>query len=442
MKLKCLFLIALLLTILPFRAYGLTIEEEKKYGKQMYNEIALAVPVNNDVYMSLYLRTVTDRLEAVTSLQFPIIFTIIDSPTVDAFAAVGGYVFITTGLIALCETEDELAGVLGHEFAHISRRHVAKSVEKLGFLNWTTLAALAAAALIPNPAAKAAILAGSTAGAQQLVITYTRENEEEADALGAVNADKAGYSGLGTAAFLKKLRATSDNIQVPRYLLTHPHHAERIIKIESMWRDSKVRVDMSFFPYLVARAQILHANPAVGVEEIWLNKYRRDSTNPVNVYAAALIYSMKGDVNQSLEIIKSINSPQRNIFIGEILVNDRKFREAAETLKNETNPIGRYFLARAYEGDEDISKAINTYKGLARYADRYPEVYNRVGMLSGQIGNEGEGYEWLGRYYLEIGNIQIARTSLERAVNKYGINSKEAKNVMKVLDTLPGKRKQ
>ena len=51
-----------LLLVLPFTTFGLTIEEELKYGKEMYREIARAVPVNNDVYMSFYPRTVTDRL--------------------------------------------------------------------------------------------------------------------------------------------------------------------------------------------------------------------------------------------------------------------------------------------------------------------------------------------------------------------------------------------
>ena len=431
-----------LLLVLPFTTFGLTIEEELKYGKEMYREIARAVPVNNDVYMSFYLRTVTDRLEAVTDLQFPITFTIIDSPTIDAFASVGGYVFITTGLIALCDTEDELAGVLAHEFAHISRRHVSKSVEKQKYMNWTTLATMAAAALIPSAAGKGALLVGGMAGAQQMAITFTRENEEEADALGAINANKAGYGGLGTAAFLKKLRATSDNRQVPRYLLTHPYHSERIIVIESNWRESRVTVDGSFFPFLVARAQILHSSPAVGGDEIWLNRYRRDSADPVNAYAAALIYSMKGDADTSLRIIRGINSPHRDLFVGEMLVNERKFKEAAETLKNERDPIGRFYLAKAYEGEGDLSTAITTYKGIYGYADKYPELYNRVGMLSGQIGKEAEGYESLGKYYLETGNAEMAKTSLERAVNKYGINSKQGKDVMQLIDASWPKKKK
>ena len=84
-------------------------------------------------------------------------------------------------------------------------------------MTWSTLATIIAAALVPGAAGKSAIMAAGLGGAQQMAITYTREYEEEADALGAINADRAGYSGLGTAEFLKKLRATSDNKMVPRY---------------------------------------------------------------------------------------------------------------------------------------------------------------------------------------------------------------------------------
>ncbi|MCX5799457.1 MAG: M48 family metalloprotease, partial [Proteobacteria bacterium] len=68
--------------------------------------------------------------------------TIIESQSVDAFATPGGYVYITTGLIGLCDKEEELAGVLAHEFAHIGRRHIAKRMEKQKYINVGMLASM------------------------------------------------------------------------------------------------------------------------------------------------------------------------------------------------------------------------------------------------------------------------------------------------------------
>jgi predicted Zn-dependent protease len=443
MRLKSTVLLFVLLSFVPLKAYSaaITLEEEKKYGKQMYLQIANSVAVNNDPYISIYLRTVKEKLETTANPPFPIVFTLIDAPTVDAFASIGGFVYITTGLIAICDKEEEFAGVLSHEFAHISKRHVAKAIEKQKYVNWTTLAAVLAAAIVPGAQAKSAALVTGMGAAQQMSINYTRENEEEADRIGAINADKAGYGGLGTAEFLRKLRMTSGGKTVPQYLLTHPYHDERIIRIEHDWKNSKITADTSFFPYLVARAQILHSKAGLGVEEIWINRYMKNKDDPVNAYAAALIYSSKGNLEESIRTINNINSPYKNIFLGEMLINASRYKEAAAVLKEERNPIARLFLAKAYEGSGDREMAANTYWQLQEYAGTYPDIYNRMGRLLGMMGNEGAGYDYLGRYYMEVGKEDLARVHFEKAINKYGINTKEGKAVLKTLEeSFPRKR--
>ena len=128
MKLKLFFVVYLLFLSLCISSIcsGLTVEEEQKYGKEIFLQIANSVPINNDPYISLYLQDLKSRLEGVTSLPFPITLTVIQSQTVNAFATIGGYIYLTTGLIGFSETEEELAGVLAHELAHITRRHIAK----------------------------------------------------------------------------------------------------------------------------------------------------------------------------------------------------------------------------------------------------------------------------------------------------------------------------
>jgi predicted Zn-dependent protease len=91
--------------------YGLTMEEEKKYGRQLHQEILRSASANSDPYISIYLSNIKKRLEEAAGLPFPITFTIIDSEALDAYATIGGYVYITTGLISFCENEDELQGL-------------------------------------------------------------------------------------------------------------------------------------------------------------------------------------------------------------------------------------------------------------------------------------------------------------------------------------------
>ena len=437
MKFKFLVLILLLLSF-PFTLFGLTLEEERKYGKEVFLEIAKSVSINDDPYISIYVNKIKDRLESNATLAFPITLTIIDSQTADAFATIGGYVFITMGLIGMCDKEEELAGVLAHEFAHVSKRHIAKRLEKEKYINVASVASLLAAILIPDAKAKGAILTMGMGSAQALSLKYSREDEDEADRVGSVIADKTGYGGLGTADFLRKLRAGGGDTVFPQYLLTHPYHEERIIKLESMWQRKRIDIDTALFPYLVARAKILHKDARGSSEDIWINKYVKDKADPVNIYAASLVYAAKGDADKSVDVITEMKSPYKNMFFGEMLVDAHRFKEAAVVLKDETYPTSRYYLAKAYEGAGDRDMAIDVLGQILRYGNVYPEIYYRYGMLLGRKGQEARGYEYLGRFYLETGKLDLARTHFEKAISRYGINSREAADLLKILDGIKG----
>ena len=429
------FVIVFLILSLPIRSYGLTLEEERKYGREVYLQVARSAPINNDPYISMHLLNVKDRLEAAASLPFPITLTVIDSEGVDAFATIGGYVFITTGLIGLCDKEEELAGVLAHEFTHVARRHVARSLEKEKVLNVGMLASVLLGLLIPNPAAQAAALTTGMGATMAASLKYTREMEEEADRGGAIIADKAGYGALGTAEFLKKLRSGGGDKLLPQYLLTHPYHEDRIVRIESAWQGNKPRIQDDFYPYLPVRVQVLHGSHREGMENMWVSRYAKDRSNPSTAYGLSLVYAIKGDTTDSVNIAKDINSPYRNLFLGEILVNARRFGDAIEVLKNETFPVSRFFLAKALEGKGDRSKATSVLAELLQYGDTFPEIYHRYGMLSGRAGDEARGYAYLGRYYLQTGREDLARHNFEKAIAKYGINSKESQELLKLFDT-------
>ena len=127
-------------------------------------------------------------------------------------------------MIEQCDKEEEIAGVLAHEFAHVGRRHVAKNLEKEKYINWAMLAAMLAAVLVPSDQGKSAIMSTSIGAGQAMALKYTREAEEDADRVGMLMAEKAGYSGLGAAEFLKKLRVTGSDKLLPQYLLTHPYN--------------------------------------------------------------------------------------------------------------------------------------------------------------------------------------------------------------------------
>jgi len=426
----------LLLILFPASLLALTLTEESKYGREVYVEIARSAKFCSDPDISIYMSVIKNRLEPVANLSLPIKLTVIESNTLDAFATVGGYVFITTGIIETCDKEEELAGVLAHEFGHVGRRHVAKNLEKEKFINWGMLAAMLLGMLAPTPEGKAAVMTSGMGAGQAVALKYTREAEEDADRVGLTTAEKAGYNGLGTAEFLKKLKNTGIEKSLPQYLLTHPYSEDRITKIDQSATITRTTVDDSLFPFLVVRAKILGRPLNSQNEDIWLKRYQKEPENPVNVYGAALIYSQKGNMSQAESLLRKIASPYRALFLGELFVASNRLKEAVDVLTNQENPIARYYLARAYEGLNTLAIATPIYNELLVYGGTFPEIYQRKGMVLGRMHNEGGGYENLGRYYLEMGRDKMARMNLEKAVSKYGINSREADEVLKLLNTM------
>jgi predicted Zn-dependent protease len=126
-------------------------------------------------------------------------FTVLNSPTVNAFALPGGYVYVTRGLLALAGSEAELAGVLAHEIGHVTARHTAQRYSRSVV---TGLGATLVGALVGNRGIGNLL----NLGANLYLKSYSREHELEADALGIRYLRSAGYDAAAMAGFLNRLR--------------------------------------------------------------------------------------------------------------------------------------------------------------------------------------------------------------------------------------------
>ncbi|RMH41485.1 MAG: hypothetical protein D6694_08865, partial [Gammaproteobacteria bacterium] len=152
-------------------------------------------------------------------------FTVLKPDVINAFALPGGYIAIYAGLMLKAEIEDEVAGVLAHEIAHVTQRHIARRYEKAQQLQLPTLLAVIGSLIAgaSNPQAAAGGLAASLAGQQQLLLNYSRANEAEADRIGFRTLAEAGFDPRGMASFFEKLAAKYRHSPRPlEFLLTHP----------------------------------------------------------------------------------------------------------------------------------------------------------------------------------------------------------------------------
>jgi len=150
-------------------------------------------------------------------------FTVLDDPTVNAFAMPGGYIYVTRGILAHLNSEAQLAGVVGHECGHVTARHSAQQITKQQLYG---LGLGIAGVLSPTVQHYSGL---AQQGLQLLFLSYSRENETQADELGVQYATKAGYDPREiprTYVMLGRISAAAGS-RLPNYLSTHPDPGNR-----------------------------------------------------------------------------------------------------------------------------------------------------------------------------------------------------------------------
>ncbi|MBC7984295.1 MAG: M48 family metalloprotease, partial [Candidatus Obscuribacterales bacterium] len=161
-------------------------------------------------------------------------FFIVKDSSINAFALPGGFIGINSGLLLETQSESELAGVLAHEIAHVTQRHIARGLAEQSRTSLVSTAAMLAAILLgatagAGDAAMAGVAAAQTLALQQQM-TFTRANEIEADRVGMGVLVGAGFDPNGMPAFFGTMarRAGVNESQIPAIVRSHPITTDRI----------------------------------------------------------------------------------------------------------------------------------------------------------------------------------------------------------------------
>lgn len=167
--------------------------------------------------------------------ELPWRFAVLDNPNVNAFATPGGYVFITRGLLEKMQTEAELAGALGHEIAHVERKHHLNAMKKEAGMK--LLGQGTQFLLSRSGTAQATDMAALNQVAGVAKGLYTRgldkADEYEADRVGAILAARAGYDPYGLAQVLQTLDSFSaESSQLALLFKTHPRPSDRLAQLD------------------------------------------------------------------------------------------------------------------------------------------------------------------------------------------------------------------
>lgn len=208
-------------------------EFEHRLGQAIMRSVRQSTDVIQDPEVESYIQSIGYQLVSNSDdNQIPFILFVVKDPAINAFAMPGGVVGVNSGVFLNSETESELAGVLAHEIAHVTQRHMARTFEAADKFSLPTMAALigAIALGIANPEAGQAALMAIGGLSAQYQINFTRANEEEADRVGMQLLVRSGYDPLGMPRFFEKLQQTSRYYSgnAPEFLRTHPLTSSRI----------------------------------------------------------------------------------------------------------------------------------------------------------------------------------------------------------------------
>lgn len=246
----------------------LTVDDERRMTREALPDMRKDYPALKDPELQNYISNVGRRLVAANNLEgqpYNYTFTVVNVGYVNAFALPAGTVFVTTPLLAMAETEAELAGVLGHEVGHVVARHTAERIEaqKKGTASWVYAlgggilggaAGFGLGKLVCPPSdgdcvAKAAAMGAAAGGAGGLLVqkykfmANSREDEMEADRIGFKTSVRAGYSTQHVGDFYAKLQKMEEErnrggkpmlASLADALSTHPPSRERVTQMQDL----------------------------------------------------------------------------------------------------------------------------------------------------------------------------------------------------------------
>ena len=207
--------------------------QEIGIGQEADPQIKEEMGVYDDPELQRYVSDIGHRIAKISERpELPWQFTVVDVPAINAFAVPGGFIYITRGILPFLENEAQLAGVLGHEIGHVTARHSAQQyTRQIG----GTLGLVALGIFVPA-ARPFGDLTSQALGV--LFLSYGRDDELQADALGARYEATLGWDPAGVPAFLSTLgrldEASGSRRGVPNWLSTHPDPLDRVEDIQPL----------------------------------------------------------------------------------------------------------------------------------------------------------------------------------------------------------------
>jgi predicted Zn-dependent protease len=420
------------------QGYALSIDEESEAGEKFSEEVRRELTMFDDAFCDGYINDLGQYLTSFLETKpFPFHFYIVKQNELNAFAGPGGYVFFYTGIIREMDSVDELAAVMSHEMAHVSARHISEMIEQNKLVTIATIAGVLAGALIGGKAA-GAVMTGSMAAGMQKQLSYSRNDERQADQLGFRYMDEAGFDPEGMVITQKKLERASwvDANAIPPYLLTHPGGPERVSTMEIMLKHYPKRPEnretakfRRLFPYFKAVVVAKSGDPA-NAERTFEEALGKNPDSAPALFGMGIVRKEKLEYASAVEYLeKALTKEPEMLPILTALAqsyqmqgrDERAIRVLEKALKvDERDRTTLFLLAVSYQNQEDYRKSVVFLERLASEKPVNDEVYYHLGMCYGREGKLALAHYNFGVFFKRSGVLDKARFHFQKALELAG----------------------
>lgn len=439
-----------------------TIKDEIELGKKFDKMVHERLPIVLDPQVTDYVKKLVARVAKQMPPQpFPITAAVLRNNSMNAFAVPGGYIYIYTGLILNLKHESELAAVIGHELAHVSLRHVARRMEKMQLVNIASALGTLAGMLIgmsggSNSASIGQALAmGSMGAGQSAYLSYTQDNEREADHLGMNYLLRAGFNPTGMVDSFKAMKQRQwyvSNNNIPTYLSTHPGLDARIDYLKDRFSRMppeyfKRRNDDAQFNKIKTLIRARMTDPDVALAHY--NNIPKEKRTCLDQLGLGIILSrMKRNqkAEKAFETAREecpgdtlILREQGRFYytIGKMDKASPLLREAY--MRDPRDAMTLFFIARVDAARKNYKQAILTMRRVAEMVPHDQEIHYHLGRMLGESGNYFEAHEQLAYAALYGHNPKQAMFHLKKAegLAKTAKQKEELSKLQKIINPQP-----
>lgn len=415
--------------------------DESQLGRMIMRDIRRSGQVVEDPLVNEYVNQIGSRIAAQTNEgDHAFTFFVVRDPRINAFALPGGYIGVHTGLIDATRSEDELAGVLAHEVAHVTQRHIARAIHANSRQGIVSTAMMLGAVILAAAGGSSDAVQGAVAVAQgtavQQQINFTRSNEYEADRVGIAALADAGFDPYGMATFfevMSRQTTTSPELRAPEFLRTHPVTTDRIAEARNRARDYPLIRSENSVGYGVARTRTIVAQFDTAKEAVaYFEKRPYADQTAIERYGRAIAYQRAGQNWQALEIFQELLDNDQaviayHIGLGQTLVALDQPRDAQRVYERALRLFPRNVPLVLDYGERllQLGEAVKAHKMLLDLLNNVPPTPEQVRLIAraaNEAGENAEAYYYLSEYRLMIGDLSGGIGYLQQALRLPDLN--------------------